>query len=91
MSIKPKYVLEPSPERRIAAREAARILDCSMGHLRSLGRKKVLRTWKLGHSIVLYSLDEVTAYGKEKSVGRRKGTVRGARPQGFSPDLPSEE
>lgn len=90
MMKKPKYVLEPSTERRIVAREAARLLDMSMGHLRSLGRKKVLKTWKLGHSIVLYSLDEVIAYGKEKAVGRRKGKVRGARPQGFSPDLPSE-
>jgi hypothetical protein len=85
---KPKFILEPSTERRIAAREAARMLDCSMGHLRALARKEILKSWKLGPSTVLYSLDEVVAYGKEKAEGRRKGKVRGARPQGFSPDLP---
>jgi hypothetical protein len=85
---KPKFILEPSTERRIAAREAARMLDCSMGHLRALARKEILKSWKLGPSTVLYSLDEVVAYGKEKAEGRRKGKVRGARPQGFSPDVP---
>jgi len=85
---KPKYILEPSSERRIAAREAARMLEISMGHLRALARKEVLRSWKIGPNTVLYSLDEVVAYGQEKADGRRKGKVRGARPQGFSPDLP---
>jgi hypothetical protein len=90
MMKKPKYVLEPSTERRIAAREAARILDLSMGHLRSLARKEILRSWKIGPNTVLYSLDEIVAYGKEKAEGRRKGKIRGARPQGFSPDASGE-
>jgi hypothetical protein len=90
MMKKPKYILEPSSERRVAAREAARILDCSMGHLRALARKEVLRSWKIGPSTVLYSLDEIVAYGTEKAKGRKAGKVRGARPQGFSPDLSGE-
>jgi hypothetical protein len=73
-------------EKMIVTREAAKILNCSMRHVRTLGSKEILRPFKMGAATTLYRLEEVRAYAKEKADGRKKGKVRGAVPGGFRAD-----
>ena len=76
----------PQANNLILTREAAKILGCSTGHVRSLARSGRLTAFKLGVRTTALSLTEVVAYGKEKAAGRRRGVTPGAKPGGFSPD-----
>lgn len=78
----------PLPKDAISTREAAQVLDVTMSHVRTLARKKILKATPWGPTLA-FSLAEVKAYGKEREIGRKKGTVRGAHPGGFKPDLVS--
>lgn len=70
----------------VSTREAAEILEMSMSHVRTLARKGILEAEKFGPTL-MFDETNIRAYGKEKAAGRKKGKIRGARPQGFSPDL----
>lgn len=74
----------------ISCREAAEILDMSMAHVRALARRGGLKSEKFG-PILQFERADVLAYGKEKAAGRKKGTIRGARPRGFSPDVTASQ
>jgi excisionase family DNA binding protein len=76
------------PKDAISTREAAQVLGVTMSHVRTLARKKILKGTAWGPTLA-FSLADVKAYGKEKSAGRKKGTIRGAHPGGFKPDLVS--
>lgn len=69
----------------VSTREAAEILDMSMAHVRTLARKGILNGERFGPTL-MFEASEVLAYGKEKAAGRKQGKIRGAKPQGFSPD-----
>lgn len=70
----------------ISCREAAMLVDMSMAHLRTLARTGALKAEKFG-PILQFERADVLAYAKEKAAGRKKGTIRGARPRGFSADV----
>jgi excisionase family DNA binding protein len=70
----------------ISTRDAAKLLGLSMSHVRTLARKKILPAVAWGPTLA-FSLAVVKAYGREKTDGRKKGTIRGALPGGFKPDV----
>lgn len=70
----------------ISCREAAELVDMSMAHLRTLARNGTIKAERFG-PILQFEKADVVAYAREKAAGRKKGKIRGARPQGFSPDL----
>jgi excisionase family DNA binding protein len=70
----------------VSTREAAEILGMSMSHLRTLARKGIIESERFGPTL-MFDEAAVREYGREKTAGRKQGKVRGARPQGFSPDL----
>lgn len=74
----------------ISCREAAELADMSMAHLRTLARTGAIKSEKFG-PILQFERGEVLAYAREKAVGRKKGKIRGARPQGFSPDVTASQ
>lgn len=69
----------------ITSRDAAEILECSMGHVRNLALKAKLKSWKLGSRFVVFDLQEVKTYKKSMEQWRRAGH-RGKAPGGFKPD-----
>lgn len=69
----------------ISTREAAEILKMSMAHIRTLARNGTLDGERFGPTI-MFEEAKVRAYGVEKATGRKGGKIRGAKPQGFSPD-----
>jgi excisionase family DNA binding protein len=71
----------------VSTREAAEILGMSMGHVRGLARKGLLDGERFGPTL-MFEEAAVREYGREKTAGRKKGRIRGATPQGFSPDVP---
>lgn len=73
------------PSDPISTREAAKILDVSMRHARSLAAREALHAVPWGPTMA-FSAAEVKAYAKSKADGRKKGKVRGALPGGFKPD-----
>jgi excisionase family DNA binding protein len=74
----------------LTTREAAELLGMSMSHVRNLARKGILDGQRFGPTI-MFERAVILAYGREKASGRKKGAVRGARPQGFSPDLTASD
>jgi hypothetical protein len=74
----------------VSTREAAEMLDMSMSHVRTLARKGILAGERFGPTI-MFDRASIVAYGREKAAGRKRGSIRGARPQGFSPDLTASD
>lgn len=70
----------------ISCREAAELADMSMAHLRTLARTGAIRAERFG-PILQFEKSDVLAYCREKAKGRKAGKIRGAKPQGFSPDI----
>lgn len=79
-------IVSPENRRLVLTREAAKVLGCSMKHLRHLAREQKLWTTKLGRAAEAYDLDEVERYRDKMSQARADGTAKGRRPQGFKPD-----
>jgi hypothetical protein len=77
-------------KKAVSTREAAEILGMSMGHVRTLARKGILEGKRFGPTLV-FEEAAIRDYGREKTTGRKKGRIRGARPQGFSPDVAASE
>jgi hypothetical protein len=73
-------------------REAAEILDCTMGRVRQLCRKPkgggdpALWSRKLTGRALVLDLDEVKRLAKARQKARDAGIQRGPAPGGFSPD-----
>ena len=67
-------------------REAAKIIGCTMRHVRSLAANGTLASTKMGAPTTVFDMAAVVAYAKEKASGRKRGTTRGARPGGFQAD-----
>jgi excisionase family DNA binding protein len=63
----------------ITPRAAAKILKCSMGHVRHLRRLKTLKSWKTGERATLLDMSTVQEYAAKTS-------PVGAPRAGFSPD-----
>lgn len=63
----------------ITPRAAAKLLKCSMGHVRYLRRSKTLKSWKTGERATLLDMSTVKEYADREDV---MGAPRG----GFSPD-----
>jgi len=82
-----KPLVTPPAVRLVMTREAAKVLDCSMRQVRALAATGRIKSWELGPRSFAYSIDELLAYKAEKTAGRKKGTVRGALPQGFKPHV----
>lgn len=82
-----KPLSAPASVQLVLTREAAKILDCSMGHVRKLAAAGSIKSWQLGPKSIGYDLAEVVAYRDAKAAGRKAGKVRGARPQGFTADV----
>jgi excisionase family DNA binding protein len=77
----------PLPANGINTRTAAEIIGCTTRHVRTLASKEVLKSWKLGPATIVFDRDEVEEYAESHESGRKAGTVRGARPGGFKPDV----
>jgi hypothetical protein len=80
------------PKRTLCTcREAAKILDCTMGRVRQLCRKPktgdpVLWSAKFNDRALVLDLDEVKRLAKARQKARDAGILPGARPGGFEPD-----
>jgi predicted DNA-binding transcriptional regulator AlpA len=86
-----KPLVTPPEVRLVLTREAAKILGCSMRQVRTLAAAGTFKSWSLGPKSCAYDIEEIKKYKTEKEAGRKRGKVRGARPQGFKPDvMPSE-
>lgn len=70
----------------ISCREAAELANMSMAHLRTLARNGTIHSERFG-PILQFEKADVLAYCREKAKGRKAGKIRGAKPQGFSPDV----
>lgn len=79
-----KPLTTPTPQKLVLTREAAKVLGCSMRHVRKIAESGGFKSWQLGPKSFAYDLAELVAYRDSKAEGRAAGTVRGARPQGFS-------
>lgn len=77
-------IAPPDVAKLVLTREAAKILGCSMRHVRALVAAGSIKSWPLGPKSFGYDVDELRAYRDEKAAGRKAGKVRGSRPQGFS-------
>ena len=80
-------LVTPPEVRLVLTREAAKVLGCSMRQVRTLAVAGKLTSWSLGPKSFAYDLEEIKKYKSEKEAGRSQGMVRGARPQGFKPDI----
>ena len=85
--------LKPQPNRTLCScREAAEILDCTMGRVRQLCRKPkkgeapLLWSSRLGARALVLDLEQVKALAKARERARRAGTLPGPAPGGFQPD-----
>jgi len=80
------------PKRTLCTcREAAKILDCTMGRVRQLCRKPqtgapVLWSAKFNDRALVLDLDEVKRLAKARQKARDAGILPGAKPGGFEPD-----
>lgn len=70
----------------ILTRQAAKILNCSQGHVRNLVLTGKLRAAKLGDRAMAFYESEVRAYAESQAKARAAGTARGPAPLGFQPD-----
>ena len=87
----PKPLVTPPEIRLVLTREAAKIIGCSMRQVRSLAERGVIKSWSLGPKSSGYDIEEIKRYKAEKEAGRKAGTVRGARPQGYKRDVMPHE
>ena len=75
------------PQKTVITRDAAKILNCGVRHVRALAAEGRLRSWKLGPACTVFDLTEVEEYAKSRAKGRKAGTVRGPEPGGFRADV----
>lgn len=76
----------PSGIQTISSRQAALMLECSMGHVRYLRRSGRLKGWAVGGRFTMLDYGEVKSLARESDRARKDGTKRGAPSRGFSPD-----
>lgn len=81
------------PKRTLCScREAARVLDCTMGRVRQMCRKPegggdpVLWSAKINERSLVLDLEQVKRLAAARQKARDAGIQRGPRPGGFSPD-----
>lgn len=81
------------PRRTLCScREAAEILDCTMGRVRQMcrapegGGDPLLWSSRLGARALVLDLNEVKKLAKARQKARDAGLMRGPPPGGFEPD-----
>jgi hypothetical protein len=76
----------PPTVQPIPARQAAAMLQCSMGHIRWLRRTGRLKGWIMGGRFAMLDYHEVKALARERAKALKEGRKLGAPSRGFSPD-----
>jgi len=68
----------------VLARDAAMLIGVSMTHLRSLGRRGIIKPELVKERAVFYPIEAVKKYRDDKRRDRKEHRFGGAEPQGFS-------
>lgn len=71
----------------VTCRQAAQILEVSMGRVRQLARAGQLWHDVIGERTTLFDEAEVRKLAKVRQMARDAGIMRGKRPGGFKPDV----
>jgi len=86
-----KPLVTPPEIRLVLTREAAKILGCSMRHVRTLVERGAIKSWSLGPKASAYDIEQIKEYKKKQDAGRKAGTLRGRPPEGFKADVAPQD
>lgn len=79
------------PRRLVLTREAAKVIGCTMSHVRGLARSGKIKSWRLGPRSIAFDLDAIikhkTEHAEAWAAAKRAGKrARGSQPKGFVAD-----
>jgi hypothetical protein len=80
-------LVTPPEVRLVLTREAAKVLGCSMRHVRTLAFSGAVKSWSLGPKSSAFDFEELQRRKVTMDERRKAGKVQGAPPRGFSADI----